>query len=38
MTGGSITDKLDWLQPPAWQSEFSAADLKTLAAFGIRKE
>lgn len=37
MGGGDINARLDWLQPPAAESDFSAADVNTLRAFGIRK-
>jgi len=37
MAGGSLQEKLDWLQPPAWQQDFSASDLQTLKTLGIRK-
>lgn len=37
MAGGSLQEKLDWLQPPTWQQDFSDSDLKTLQTFGLRK-
>lgn len=37
MDGGSISDKLDFLQPPAWHADFDDADLKTIKAFGLTK-
>lgn len=36
MAGGDIQEILDWLQPPAWASDYSDADLRTLRAFGLR--
>lgn len=35
-SGGDIQDKLDWLQPPEWQAEFSQSDVNTLRALGIK--
>lgn len=38
--GGSIDERLDWLQPPPpdpADAHLSAADIATLRAFGLRK-
>lgn len=37
MKGGDIQDKLDWLHPPKWQDDFSAADIRTMRALGVSK-
>lgn len=36
MAGGDIQERLDWLQPPSWASEYSSADLRTIRALGFK--
>lgn len=36
--GGDIKPLLEWLQPPVNLTQYSDADLKTLAAFGFKPE
>lgn len=36
-SGGKIDELLDWLQPPVWQEDFSAADIATIRALGISR-
>lgn len=38
MGGGEIQDKLDWLHPPQWSEELSAADVQTMRALGITRK
>lgn len=35
MGGGEVQERLDWLQPPSWASDYSSADIRTLRAFGL---
>jgi hypothetical protein len=34
--GGDLQTRLDWLQPEPVSSKFSAADLNTFKAFGVK--
>lgn len=36
MWGGDVDKMLDWLAPPVENDEYSAADLATLKAFGVK--
>lgn len=34
--GGDMTARLEWLQPPVWDGDYSEADMNTFKAFGFK--
>ena len=36
MSGGNVADKIEWLQPSRVDEDYSDADMKTFAAFGMK--
>ena len=37
MSRGDMQELIDWLHPPEWQEDFSAADIATIRALGISR-
>jgi hypothetical protein len=36
MVGGDMDARLRWLQPEPWTADYSEADIRTMAAFGVK--